>query len=59
MIHDTIECDLFIAVPDDNWQLDISGSASSRDSSCELLALAAALWWWIGRQPLRPATPGL
>ena len=23
------------------------------------LALAAALWWWIGRQPLRPATPGL
>ena len=27
--------------------------------SLALLALAAALWWWIGRQPLRPATPGL
>jgi len=27
--------------------------------SLALLALAAALWWWIGRQPLRPATSGL
>ena len=27
--------------------------------SLVLLALAAALWWWIGRQPLRPATDSL
>jgi phosphatidylglycerol:prolipoprotein diacylglycerol transferase len=27
--------------------------------SLVLLALAAALWWWIGRQPLRPATDTL
>jgi phosphatidylglycerol:prolipoprotein diacylglycerol transferase len=27
--------------------------------SLALLALAAALWWWIGRQPLRPAAAPL
>lgn len=27
--------------------------------SLALLALAAALWWWIGRQPLRPAATPL
>jgi phosphatidylglycerol:prolipoprotein diacylglycerol transferase len=27
--------------------------------SLVILALAAALWWWIGRQPLRPATDSL